>query len=395
VGERLGTVVTDWGAIGEYVKDVSKAQRSLNSFVKRGGAPGDAGDGDNERLSAFRAYATHLDQRLGAGAHIEAAFGGLQDSAPRAGLIALHARMDSVGPGAWEDPALVQIWLRRADYLVPRRDVKVFTVGALPRLPAQRAALDHLADAVLRVLDGQAKTAREVALSLPDLPAPNVLRLCSVTGKVHIRWDARSTVLVPAVLATVRTPAEPAPPAGMDDLDEEEARRELARRFLGWLGPARAVHFAAWAGVGRDDAEATWHCLHRELAVVRVNGVEANIMARDEEAFWAASAGLAGVRLLPMGDPYLYPRAALPIEAPRAEVAEQLRQQGATSRVINSLTGRVLADGRVVASWGRSGPKVTLAAWHGLSPTARQRIAAEVDALSGPLGRPVTMEWLA
>jgi hypothetical protein len=80
---------------------------------------------------------------------------------------------------------------------------------------------------------------------------------------------------------------------------------------------------------------------------------------------------------------------------PPAEMAQQLRRQGATSRVVNSLTGRVLLDGRIVASWGRSGSKVTLAAWLGLNAVTRDLIAGEVDALSEPLGRPVTMEWLA
>ncbi len=68
---------------------------------------------------------------------------------------------------------------------------------------------------------------------MPDLPTPTILRLCSVTGKVHIRWDAHTTVLLPAGLAE---------PAGTVHLcvvgvDEDEARLELARRFLAWLAP--------------------------------------------------------------------------------------------------------------------------------------------------------------
>lgn len=96
----------DWGALGDYTKDLSQARRSPNPFVKKAAGPCETGDG--ERLSAFRAGATHLGKRFAAGEHVQAAFGGLQDSAPRAALLALHARMEDVGPGAWEDPKLVQ-----------------------------------------------------------------------------------------------------------------------------------------------------------------------------------------------------------------------------------------------------------------------------------------------
>ncbi len=125
-----------------------------------------------------------------------------------------------------------------------------------------------------------------------------------------------------------------------------------------------------------------------------VDGVEASLLARDEDAFSRPGAAAAGVRLLRMGDPYLYPRAALAVAAPPAELAERLRRDGVTSRVINSLTGRVLLDGRLVASWARSGAKVTLAAWQGMTGPARDRVEGEVDALRGPIGRPPTLGWL-
>ncbi len=237
----------DWGALGDYTKDLSQARRSPNPFVKKAAGPCETGDG--ERLSAFRAGATHLGKRFAAGEHVQAAFGGLQDSAPRAALLALHARMEDVGPGAWEDPKLVQIWLRWADYLVPRRGVAVFTVGALPRLPAQRSALHHLADAVVSVLDGRARTTRQVAESMPELPGPTVVRLGAVTGKVHIRWDAHTTVLVPAERAE---PAGTSEPTALYEPDEEDARRELARRFLAWLarpGPLTSPSGVASGGM--------------------------------------------------------------------------------------------------------------------------------------------------
>jgi hypothetical protein len=46
-----------------------------------------------DQVVAFRLRANHLDQRLPAGSLADAAFAGLQDSVPRAALVALHARV--------------------------------------------------------------------------------------------------------------------------------------------------------------------------------------------------------------------------------------------------------------------------------------------------------------
>src|SRR5207302_2368783 len=77
----------------------------------------------------FRLASSGLDARLPRGGLARAAYAGLQDSAPRAALISLHARVRDVEPSSWEDPSLVQIWFRGgADYVVPRADVGLFTI---------------------------------------------------------------------------------------------------------------------------------------------------------------------------------------------------------------------------------------------------------------------------
>jgi hypothetical protein len=170
-----------------------------------------------DAILRFRARAQHLVERVAAHELAVAAWGGLQDSAPRSGLLSLHARADGVDPSSWEDPALVQVWgPRMAVYVVPRADVAVFTLGRSPRDAQAMAALE----AVARDPTGDVR----------------LLRPAAVTGRLHLRWDARTTV----VLA-----ADPG------DADAEEARRELARRFLRWHGPATAAHFAAWAACAR------------------------------------------------------------------------------------------------------------------------------------------------
>src|SRR2546429_6983349 len=94
-----------------------------------------------ENVLAFRQRATYLHRRLPQGRLAEAAFAGLQDSAPRSAVLALHARVKDVSPSAWKDPRFVQVWgPRGAVYVVPGHDVAVFTLGRLPRDPVLEAA---------------------------------------------------------------------------------------------------------------------------------------------------------------------------------------------------------------------------------------------------------------
>ncbi|HLH99875.1 MAG TPA: crosslink repair DNA glycosylase YcaQ family protein [Acidimicrobiales bacterium] len=326
-------------------------------------------------VAAYRLAVMHLDRRLAAGDHRRAAYGGLQDTVPRAGLLGLHARMDGVDLGSWEHPDLAQVWLRWADYLVPRRDVGIFTLGAAPRDPELRRRLDDQADAVVAALDGRARSYRELAAVRPDLRDSRVLRPLAVTGKLHLRWDASAMAVVPAVPA---------------DIDEEEARRELARRFLHWLGPATAERFARWAGVSRADAEATWRAIGPELVAVGAGWMR----AEDRALLDHPAAPPDGARLLPQGDPYLYPHGGLSVPQPPPGLAEQLERSGVPARVRNGLGGRVIVAGRMVGSWGRAGAAVTVAPWRALGDDEMGQLKAELDRLAGPLGRPPAVNWL-
>jgi hypothetical protein len=305
----------------------------------------------------------------------------LQDSAPRAALFALHARMRDIHPGSWEDPALVQIWFRMADYVVPRRDVGVFTIGAMPRDPDQCALLDKITDRVLGVLDGQSRSSREVAAAIPELEPQGMrlLRQLSVTGKLHIRWDARTVTVVPAV---------------RPDIDEEDARRELARRFLHWLGPASAFLLARWAGIARSDANTTFKALGRELVPVRTTHTTGMMLLSDEERMPALSRRASGARLLPLGDPYLSPHGGLRVAVPPPDLVQRARDLGATDRVVNSLAGRVLLDGSIVGSWGRAGTSFTVLPWRSLSRHEHDEIAGELGTTAGTLGAAPRVRWL-
>lgn len=91
-----------------------------------------------QQILAHRRQATALDERLspgGASLH-RAAWAGLSDSAPRAALLSIHARVTGTGPGTWDHESLVQLWGPRYSVgSVAGSDRAVFTLGRLRREP--------------------------------------------------------------------------------------------------------------------------------------------------------------------------------------------------------------------------------------------------------------------
>jgi hypothetical protein len=354
----------NWAALDAFL-------RAARSSARLGAEPPpepNALQVDAWRVFAYRAHAMYLDRRIAS--LTDAAYAGLQDSAPRSALLSLHARVENVEPSSWEHPSLAQIWFRLgADYVVPRAGLGVFTLGTMPRDRDQAAALNELGDMVVRALGGKTMRTRDVDV---DLPNPMLIRASNVSGKVNIRWDARTTEVVPV---------------GVPSIDPEDARLELARRFLHWLGPAGPAHLARWAAVPKKDALATWDAIRAELVPVDFDGRGRWILASDEKRLSDAQAANV-VRLLPMGDPYLYLDTAGAPKDP--ELAPDV-----TQRLINSLAGRVLLDGELVGSWGRVQADVTIFPWVDLSEKDRDRIAAEAMTFEVPMGRQVRLRWLS
>src|SRR5881396_2081417 len=191
-----------------------------------------------ENVLGFRQRATFLHRRLPPVRLVEAAFAGLQDSAPRSAVLALHARVKDVSPSAWKDPRFAQLWgPRGAVYVVPRHDVAVFTLGRFPRDPVLGASVRAAAE--------KAKRAFRIRKTRPDRGLSDralgvnfrELRIASITGALRIEWDGATTSWW-----LVDPPTE-AP---------ESARLELARRFLRSVGPSTPEEFAWWSAGGPD-----------------------------------------------------------------------------------------------------------------------------------------------
>jgi len=316
-----------------------------------------------DQLLRYRARASHLHAKLPAGSFAAAAWGGLQDSIPRAGVMSLHARVEGTQPDSWEDPSVVQIWFRGgADYIVPRADAGVFTLGSYPRDPDEARRLETLADDIHRVTEGRTLRVAEVSERL-RLAHQTRIRGVAVTGRVHIRWDASNIWLIP-----VERPA----------VDVDDARRELARRFVHWYGPTTVATLARWTGVRPAEARATWADIEAELVEVDLAGERRFILAADLERLERPEP-VGGVRLLPMDDPLT-----------KLDKGLLVRDEDLRRRVVPSygagpgyVPGAVLVDGEIVGGWQRQQRKVTIHPFTRLSPSVR--IVIEAEALAFPI----------
>ena len=297
---------------------------------------------------------------------------GLQDSMPRAAVLSIHARVWEVGPGAWAEPPLVQVWgPRYSAYVVAESDLAVFTLGRLPDQPKALKRAEEVADRLEAALGGERMDVRDAA-RIVGLH-PNALRYAAPTGRFLIYWDGARQPLVWSV-------PEPR-------VDPSDARLELLRRHLHVFGPGTPDSFASWAGIRPKMAAAAFDNLRRELIDVRTPIGEAWILASDESGFRQAEGG-ASTRLLPSGDTYYLLQGEdrlllVPDEVNRAQLW--------TSRV---WPGAVLLDEEIVGTWRRSGHKVTVHPWQHLSRAGRESIETEAASMPLPgIKRPVTVTW--
>jgi hypothetical protein len=328
------------------------------------------------QILAFRRRVASLDERQPRGRRAlrRAAWAGLQDSMPRAALLSIHARMAGAKPGSWEDPSLIQVWGPRfSSYVVAKRDLAVFTLGRLPDEPGQLKRIEDIAAGLQSALAGR-RMAQGEAARIMGAKHPNLLRYAAPTGTVAIYWDGARQPDIWNV---------PAP-----EMDRQEARLELARRYLHVFGPATADSFSNWAGIGLLSAINTFKKLGRSLTQVRTPNGEAWILSRDEPLFRAAPGPAAPARLLPSGDTWFLLQGA-----DRQLLVPDESQRGAlwTSRV---WPGALLVEGETVGTWRRAGHVLTIQPWRRLSRAQQEAVEAEAVTLPLPgIDRPMLVTW--
>lgn len=237
---------------------------------------------DRDDAIRYRLQANQLTSRLAPGAYPDAARFGLQDSAPRDALVALHARVGACSPTAWADPRLIQTYSPRAAvHVLPRDDLGIFTLGRLPLDRDARRAVESLAD----------ETCRALGLGGPDVPEfGRGLRTASATGRIELEWTTSSL-----------TAREIDPPA----VDVDEAHLELCRRHLHACAPTTPAAFAWWSGLSVDDARQMWTLLGDELMPVDLAGRPAWILRSSEPVFGSLTPQ-PRARLLPAPDLRLF-----------------------------------------------------------------------------------------
>lgn len=328
-----------------------------------------------EQILAFRRRVGGLEARLPAGRRSlrEAAWAGLKDSMPRAAVLSLHARVAGIGPAAWEDPALVQLWGPGYHaYVVAAGDVGIFTLGRLPDAGGTRRVAEDLAARLWGLLGETRMTYSRAGRALGE--SPNRLRYAALTGTVLLRWDGARQ----PVIWTVPPP----------EIEPGEARLELARRYLRVFGPGTAEGFARWAGIPRPQGVAVFDALGKSLIPVVTPIGEARVLARDEATLRAGLGAVGPARLLPSGDAYfLLHGADREVLVPDARRRDYLW----TSRV---WPGAVLVGGEVAGTWRRAQNAVTVSAWRGLSREERHAVEAEAASLPLPGGPgQVVVRW--
>ena len=305
----------------------------------------------------YRLVVNNLSSRLAVGSYVEAAYAGLQDSAPRDALLGMHARVEACEPSAWQDSRLVQTYSpREAVYVLPADDFGVFTVGRLPRDPEARQVLEDLAEETCRALHGREQ--RGTAF---------LVRAACATGRIAIRWT---------------TSALYARECERPSIDPETARIELCRRHVHAFGPTTPAAFAWWAGVSSGDARTTFDLIADELVPVDLAGHDAWVLAADESAVRLAEP-VRGVRLLVSSDLRLFgqDRAQLfvgPGKNDHSPLQDWFHPNG------------LVVHGRIVGAWGRRGGRVNIKAAGPLAASTRRAIDAEAASMPVP-GTDVTV----
>jgi hypothetical protein len=302
-----------------------------------------------------------------------AAWAGLTDSMPRAALLSLHARLKDVTDDPWQDETFVQIWgPRYSVYVVCASDVAVFTRGRLPADGTARARADNIASRLADLLDGERGDIREAGAALST--HHNAIRYAAPTGTLRIHWDGARQPEIWSVEAP--------------DTDDDEMRRELARRHLHVAGPSTPASYGSWAGVRSGLAEAVFDHLAGELVPVTTPVGDGWILAADEPSFRSRPGPPAPARLLPSGDAYW-----LCWGADRELLVEDAHHRDTlwTSRV---WPGAVMVDGEIIGTWRRSRHAVTIQPWHDLPVTVRDAVEAEATSFPLPgLDRTVEVSW--
>lgn len=342
-------------------------------------------DVDGAQALASRIAGHHLHERTDPLTAVAAC--GLQETPPGWAAVALHARAE----GRLDPEQVVVVnAMRGAPYLVLRCDAPIFTAALVPeeerglRSLVGSGTAREVGEAGFTVgaaLELVAAAAREGLADGPldrdafhqalrERVPQGLLPWCRGCRSHHVRpglWRSLGPLGVTQMTerATWALADHPALPL-------DEARAELARRFLRCYGPATHSQLAAWAQTSPAHAKALFEGVRDELEPARLGGRRAWILAEDRGRLEHPPKA-RGVRLLGGHDPYV---AQPDRESLAADPALRKRLFPPVGR-----PGIVLHDGLLVGLWrGRKGGETLRVELEWLG--APVDVAAEADAVA-------------
>ena len=269
-----------------------------------------------EQALAFRVAGHNLHRRTDALTAIAAC--GLQNYPPGWVEVALNARTKEKA-----DPrqTVTVNAMRGAPYLVPSKDVAIFTAALLPADEdlgpvvnsreareakdagyTVREALDRVAEAARDGLAGGPLGRDDFHQALRERLPEDLLPWCRGCQSHHVRagfWRTLGLMGVTRMDGKARyalaKPARMAP---------AKAREELARRFLRCFGPASHTQLAKWAQTAPKHAKALFEGISNELEEVKLDGSKRWQLAADAKRLEQPPKA-TGVRMLGGHDPYV------------------------------------------------------------------------------------------
>ena len=285
---------------------------------------------------AFRLSGHNLTQRQPLDAMNDvAAACGVRNTPPGSAALGLLARLDDLTPEHVDEAleakaGLVEVLsIRISPLLAPKRDVDVFSIGALPRSEASlesslvnfKSALKEAGLTPAKALDLSVSAAHDAlangglvrgelsAAITEQLPKPlrawcpgckvhhvpeTLFRLIGVHGAFVITRQGKESIYERADKVLGRR----------KKLSATSARAELLRRYLHCFGPSTSADFAAWVGIAASEGKEDWEHFSDDLIEVDLDDRPVWIHKDDVDVLRDPPSA-AGVRLLPPYDAYL------------------------------------------------------------------------------------------
>ncbi len=342
---------------------------------------------------------------------VVAELGGVQAQLMSSAELTLWARIEQLEPEAvghalWEERSLVKTWAMRGTlHLLPAAELRLWqTVPSLDRRYLRPAwlgyfgisaeELEQLTAAVAQVLDGRHRTREELVEEVSALLGSDELG-----GKLRHSWGMMLKpaafrcllCFAPSTGQKVRFTAPERWLGGLQQVELEQAEREVTRRFLAAYGPTTREVFALWLGIPLSRAGKLIAALGEEVTPVDMEGTLAWSLT-SELTNLAGARPPGSVRLLPAFDQYVIAASRHAQTFLPGPFKDRIyRPQGWLSPVL-------LVDGRMDGVWKqeRKGsrllvqiePFVDLPAW------ARESAEAEAEQLAAFMGRTLELSWV-